>query len=130
MTEAAVSLLAALCLASCTNDDDDESSSSVVATYNRTEDSEWAKIFLYSDGTASKAVQEALELGVKDGVIKTGTFVKDGDSYTDCSITITWEREIQRDLEWHNVADTDEEKEQTFIFADRTSSGGWAYQSE
>lgn len=117
---AAVSLLAAFCLASCSNsDDDDKSSSSVVATYRRTEDSKWAKIFLYADGTASKAVQEALE----------DYGIKDGDTYTDCSITITWEREIQQDLEWHDVANTDEEKEQTFLFADGTSDG-WVYQSE
>ena len=129
---AAVSLLAAFCLASCSNDDDDKSSNSstsLVATYTKTEDSKWKKIFLYSDGTASKAVQEALELGVKDGVIKTGTFVKTGDTYTDCSITITWKKEIQQDLQWHDVADTDEEKEQNFIFVDGTS-GGWVYQSE
>ncbi len=127
---AAVSLLAAFCLASCSNDDDDKSSSSVVATYMRTEDSEWAKIFLYSDGTASKAVQEALEdYGIKDGIIKTGTFVKTGDTYKDCTITITWKKIIQQDMQWHDVADTDEEKEQNFIFVDGTS-GGWVYQSE
>ncbi|MBR4599200.1 MAG: hypothetical protein IKO39_04040 [Treponema sp.] len=131
---AAVSLLAAFCLTSCSNDDDDKSSNSstsLVATYMRTEDSKWKKIFLYSDGTASKAVQEALELGVKDGVIRTGTFVKTGDTYTDCSITITWKKEIQQDLEWHDVADTDEDKEQTFTFADGTSTyDNWVYQSE
>ena len=130
---AAVSLLAAFCLASCSNDDDDksgDSSTSLVATYKRTEDSKWAKIFLYSDGTASKAVQEALEdYGIKDGIIKTGTFVKTGDTYTDCTITITWKREIQQDMQWYDVSDTDKEKEQTFIFADGTSDG-WAYQSE
>ena len=129
---AAVSLLAAFCLASCSNgsDDDDKSSSSVVATYKRTEDSKWAKIFLYADGTASRAIQEALEdYGIKDGIIRTGTFVKDGDTYTDCTITITWKKEIQQNLQWHDVADTDE-SEQTFTFADGTSSSGWVYQSE
>ena len=70
-----------------------------------------------------------MELGVKDDVIKTGTFVKTGDTYKDCSITITWKREIQQDLEWHDVSDTDKEKEQTFTFADGTS-GEWVYQSE
>ena len=133
---AAVSLLAAFCLTSCSNDDNDDdkssptSSSSVVATYKRTGDSGWAKIFLYADGTASKAAQEALEdYDIKDGIIKTGTFVKDGDTYTDCTITITWKKEVKQDLQWHDVADTDEEKEQSFTFADGTS-GGWVYQSE
>ncbi|MBQ9282732.1 MAG: hypothetical protein IJ207_11160 [Treponema sp.] len=128
---AAVSLLAAFCLTSCSNSDDDDSSSSVVATYKRTEDPKWAKIFLYADGTASKAVQEALEdYGIKDGIIKTGTFVKEGDTYKDCTITITWKKILQQDLQWHDVADTDEEKEQTFTFVDGTSSSGWIYQSE
>ncbi len=93
-------------------------------------ESKWAKIFLYADGTASKAVQEVLEdYGIKDGIIRTGTFVKTGDTYKDCTITITWKKEIQQDMQWHDVTDTDE-NEQNFIFVDGTSSSGWTYQSE
>lgn len=132
---AAVSLLAAFCLTSCSNSDDDDkssnSSTSLVATYKKTEDSTWVKIFLYADGTASMAVQEALEdYGIKDGIIKTGTFVKEGDTYKDCTITITWKKILQQDFQWHDVADTDEEKEQTFTFVNGTSSNSWVYQSE
>ena len=74
-------------------------------------------------------MQQALDAGVPDGITEKGTFVKDNDTYTDCTIIITWEKELQPDMQWHDVADTDE-KEQTFTFENGTLIDGWAYQSE
>lgn len=120
--------------ASCSNDSSDSSNSSsgvgvalsslgtLDATYQKDVEGKWRKIFLFSDGKAYKASQEALTGGAKDGIIKRGKFEKT-NTYKDGTITITWEDELQKNGNWTAVADEREKSE--ILTLTNGKSGGW-----
>ncbi len=119
--------------ASCSNDSSDSSNSSsgvgvalsslgtLDATYQKDDEGKWKKIYLFSNGKAARASQDALAGGVKDGITKTGTFVKT-NTYKDGTITITWDKQLQKDGSWGAVDERD--KTDTLTLTNGTS-GSW-----
>ena len=119
--------------ASCANDSSDSSNSSsgvgvalsslgtLDATYQKDVEGKWRKIFLFSDGKAYKASQEALTGGAKDGIFKRGKFEKT-NTYKDGTITITWEDELQKNGNWTAVAD-EREKSEILTLTNGTGNG-------
>lgn len=102
----------ALGFASCSNDSSDSSNTNssssssgatVSATYKNESGSKWQKFILYSDASVVHAISDAAALGVKDGIWRKGTYEKNGDTFSDCTINFKWTHEREKDdpkFEW------------------------------
>ncbi|MCR5081406.1 MAG: hypothetical protein K6B17_08680 [Treponema sp.] len=102
---------------SCSNDGSDNSNESgnnsnsginnnnatIAATYVKNNNSNWEKIFLYSNNTAARAKSIAASI-YPDGIIKKGSFTKSGN-YENGTISIVWNKKAGSQTEVSFVND-------------------------
>ena len=98
--------------ASCANDSSDSSSSSssaasssassgsssstsvtIAATY-KGDSSDGQNFLFYSNGEFKIYNKAAETAGVTNGITRKGTFAKTGDTYSDCTLTISWTQKM------------------------------------
>ena len=78
------------------------SGATVSATYKYESGSKWQKFILYSDASVVHAISEAAAY-VTDGIWRKGTYEKNGDTFSDCTINFKWTHEREKDdpkFEW------------------------------